>query len=107
MKWFGHIGFEIQDLVEPGVYEPRIIDKPYYGDVERNYKTDKSSQSINNQYTLNNSISVICDPFLTENFHTIVYVTFMNAKWRPSSVEVQYPRLIIYMGDVYREEGGE
>lgn len=107
MKWYGYIGYEQQVMTEPGIWEPKIIEKPYYGNVDRNYKHDKSSTTINNNYTLNNLISVLSDPFLIENVHQIVYITFMGSKWRPSSVEVQYPRLNIYLGDVYREEGAE
>ena len=31
------------------------------------------------------------------------YVEFMGAKWKISSVEVQYPRLILTVGGVYND----
>ena len=36
-KWFGKIGFD-QGTVEttPGVWKPSIVEKSYFGDVQRN-----------------------------------------------------------------------
>jgi hypothetical protein len=34
----------------------------------------------------------------------MLYVEFMGAKWKISNVEVQYPRLILTIGEVYNGE---
>lgn len=106
MKWFGQIAFAVQDETSPGVTEDLLIIRSYYGDVIKVNKSDE-----NNQITLNfkvrNRISVLADPFAMNTFHSIAYITFMGAKWRVSGVEVQYPRLLIDLGDVYKEEAEE
>lgn len=106
MKWFGQIGYEYLEETEPGVYEAKILVRDYYGDITRNYKKDQSQQMINNNYAVNNQVAVIADPYAFNNFHKIVYITFMGTKWRPSAIEVQYPRLIFELGSIYNEEEG-
>lgn len=106
MKWFGEVGYAVEVDEGHGVIRNDIVIRKYYGDVIRNNKQDKSSQQITNNFTVNNQISIVSDPFLMENFHKIVYITFMGTKWRVGSVDVQYPRLTVSLVDVYRAEGG-
>lgn len=106
MKWFGEVGYAVEVDEGYGVIRNDIVTRKYYGDIIRNNKQDKSSQQITNNFTINNQISIVSDPFLMENFHKIVYVTFMGTKWRVGSVDVQYPRLTVSLVDVYRAEGG-
>lgn len=107
MKWFGEVGYAVEVDEGDGVYRNDIVTRNYYGDILRNSKQDASNQQINNNFRINNQISVVSDPFLMENFHKIVYVTFMGTKWKVASVDVQYPRLILSIGDVYKTEGVE
>ena len=106
MKWFGEVGYAVEVDRGYGVIENEIVTRKYYGDILRNSKSDRSDQ-INNNYLVSNQISLVSDPFLMENFHKIVYITFMGAKWKVSSVDVQYPRLVLSLGEVYKtDEGG-
>lgn len=108
MRYFGEIGYGITEEIRPGVYEPdRIVKRNYYGDVIRNTRRYENSGGVNDNLNINNSISIVADPFAYENFHAIRYATFMGSKWKVSSVEVQYPRLILTLGGVYNGEDDE
>lgn len=101
-KFYGIIGFAITKETRPGVWEEVIEERPYYGDLNRcisNY--DSNASSTNDNLRFNNSLSIIADPFANENFSHIKYASFMGAKWKVSSVEVQYPRLVLTFGGVY------
>jgi hypothetical protein len=103
MNWFGHVAFSHQEEVEPGVWEEtEPIIKPYYGDLSRDSKRD-TTKGINADITLVNILSIVADPYLSTNFHKILYVTYQGAKWRISSVESQYPNLILHFGELYKE----
>ena len=105
MKWFGQIAFSNQVEVEPGVWEDNNpIIRDYFGDVIKNYKRDNVASSSNPDISVSNQLSVVADPFLLNSFHDILYVTFMGAKWRVSSVDIQYPRMLIDFGGLYKED---
>lgn len=100
-KWSGKIGFEIEYEDDYGVVTEYPIEKPYVGDLDRNFRRLQAGISVNDKVSINNEISVIADPFMFNNFHTIRYVTYMGTKWKVDTVEVRYPRLVITLGGVY------
>lgn len=103
-KFYGEIGFAQMTETAPGVWEEKLIKRPYYGDVTRNIRRLENSNSVNDDVTVNNVISIVCDAYANENFHAIRCVDFMGAAWKITSVEVQYPRLILTVGGVYNGE---
>lgn len=107
MKWYGQIAFAETVETEPDIFETRPVVRTYMGDMTKNYKSNQGGNSINQNITLGNELSVLADPYLQENFHKILYVTFMGSKWRVSSVTEQYPRLILSIGELYNEESSE
>lgn len=100
-KWFGKIGYAQTVETRPGIYEDKIVEREYFGDVIRNTRRLQSSDQLNDDITISNEISIIADPFAYDNFHSIRYAEFMKTKWKVSNVEVQYPRLILSLGGVY------
>lgn len=101
-KWFGVIGYGKQTETSSGVYEDVITKREYSGEVLQNStRWSSNSESTNDNLTVNNRISILADPFARDNFHTMRYVTFMGTEWKITSVEVQYPRLILTIGGVY------
>ena len=103
-KYFGKIGFAIPTETAPGVWKDVIVQKDYYGDFNRNHMRPKNTEVVNDDIVVQNEISIISDPFAVENFHTIRYATFIEnptVKWKVTSVDVQYPRLILTLGSVY------
>lgn len=106
-RFFGKIGFKKTVEKRKGVFEEQIIDRDYRGDYMRNTSSNNAQtngDSINDNITVSNQISIVADPFLYENFYAIKYIEVFGQKWKVSSVEVQRPRLIIVTGGLYNEE---
>lgn len=100
-KFYGKIGFAEFTESSPGVWTEEIIKRNYYGDVLSNTRRLEGAQQVNDNLNVNNRISIVSDPYITENFHNIRYVEFMGAKWKIGTVEVQFPRLILTIGNLY------
>lgn len=100
-KWFGKIGFEEQVESAPGVWTPNIIEREYYGDVIRNARRLQTADQVNDDITISNEISIVADPYAMNSFHSMKWVEWMGAKWKAVSVDVQYPRLTISLGEVW------
>lgn len=102
-KFFGKIGYAETKQTSPGVWEEEITEREYFGDLTRNTRRLQSSGNLNDNIVVANEISIVADPFANQNFHAMRYVEFMGTKWKISNVEVQYPRLILTLGDQYNE----
>lgn len=102
-KFYGPIGFSDTIETSPGVWEEKIVEHSYFGDLTRNTSRYQQSGGVNDNITINNSISIIADPYATTNFQKMKYVEFLGAKWKITNVEVQYPRLILTIGGEYNE----
>lgn len=100
-KYFGRIGYAEQVETVPGVWEEKIIEHNYYGDVVRNIRRLESSGNLNDNINVSMEISIVADPYAIQNFHAMRYVEFMGSLWKISSVEVNYPRLILSIGGLY------
>ena len=100
-KFYGSIGYAISKETAPGVWVEDIVEHEYSGNVYRNTRKLQSGNQVNDSIDISNEISILSDPFANENFHSMRYVTYMGAKWKVSSVEVRYPRLILTVGGLY------
>lgn len=100
-KWAGKIGFAVPRETSPGVWKDEIVPRMYYGDITRNTRRLQSSGNLNDNLVIANELSIVADPYANENFHAIRYAEFMGTKWKISSVQVQFPRLILELGEVY------
>lgn len=103
-KFYGAIGYAVTEETKPGVWKERITERMYFGDLTRNTRKLQSTDQLNDDINVANEVSIVADPFANENFHSMKYVEFMGAKWKITSVEVQYPRLILTVGGVYNGE---
>lgn len=101
-KWYGKVGYSTTMETSPGVWEEQYTEREYYGDMTRNHKRwESSSQQLNDNITLQNEISIVCDPYALQNFQYIRYIEVMGSFWKVTSVDVQYPRLVLSIGGVY------
>lgn len=100
-RWCGVIGYAETIEIEPGVWSEEFTERKYYGDLLRNSRRLQGSQQVNDDITISNQISVLADPYSVQHFHAIRYAELFGTKWKVSSVEVQYPRLILELGGVY------
>lgn len=104
MKFSGKIGFWFEDIeIKPGVFKPQIIEKKYTGDVLRNIRRFQSAENQQNEnLAVNNSLSIISDLYLQQNWASIKYVLWNGANWKVSSVDVgSFPRVVLELGGVY------
>ncbi len=104
MKWFGAIGYAEQAETKPGVWKEEITEREYFGDMTRINRRLQSANQVNDNIDISNEISIVSDPYANENFHSMRYATYMGTKWKITSVEVQYPRLILSLGGVWNGE---
>ena len=100
-KFYGKIGYAVSGETAPGVWEETIIEYNYAGDIVRNSRRWQSGPNVNDDLVINNTISVISDPFADLNFQTMRYIKWMGANWKITNVEVQRPRLVLTIGGIY------
>lgn len=103
MKYYGNIGFSSYEEIRKGVAKEVTVSRPYYGDVIRLNRRWDSAQQLNDNINVNNSISILSDPYATENFMNIRWVEFMGSKWKVTNVELQHPRLILTIGGLFND----
>lgn len=100
-KFYGAVGYATSEKTSPGVYKTVITERDYFGDVIKNNRRLQSSEYVNDDITVSNQISIVADPYAIQNFHAIRYVEFMGAKWKVTTVDEQYPRLLLTLGGLY------
>jgi len=100
-KWYGKVGYEETKETSPDVWTPEVTDRFYVGDVQRQSRRLENSQQINDNINVNMEISIVADPYAYQHFHEIKYVEYMGSLWKVTSVDVQFPRLILSIGGLY------
>ena len=105
-KFYGEIGFGEQQIESsPGIWETKYVVKKFYGDILTNtFRSQNNVNTINNDIVITNKISIIADPYLLNHFHEITYVKWRDTKRKVTSVEEQYPRLILTLGGSFNNE---
>lgn len=104
-KYSGYIGFIEHVKTAPGVYaEEKIVKRKYHGDLLRNTRRYKSGEYLNDNLTISNEISIVADPYAAQNFHAMRFIEFMGTYWKIENVQVDRPRLILELGEVYHGE---
>lgn len=100
-RYYGKIGFATPQEVRPSVYVPYIEERYYSGDLYKNYAKQKQADSVVDDFTIANDISIVADPYALNHFSSMKYVEFMGTLWEVQNVMVEYPRLRISFGGVY------
>ena len=103
-KFYGSIGFAEDVEVRPGYIKNQITPHEYYGDVIRQSHRYQSSESVNDNIKIDTQISIVADVYANNNFGAMRWVEFGGTKWKISSIEIKYPRLIITIGEVWNED---
>lgn len=103
MKFFGTVGFWEEDKeVKPGVYRPVIVEKPYMGDLQRNFrKFDTSSEKQNYDISVSNQVTILADLYMRNNLSSVRYVIWNGQKLSVKNVTIDYPRVTLEIGGVY------
>ena len=101
-RFFGRVGYADEQVeTAPGVWTDEIIEYEYYGDVVRNSRELREGENLNPDLSVQNSISIVADEFANDHIFAIRYVEWAGVLWTVSSVEVQSPRLLLRLGEVY------
>lgn len=102
-KFFGEIGYGHTEEVpvDSGIYKDVITERSYYGDVVRNARNLVTGEHLNNDLTVDNSISIVSDAYANEHYFAIRYIKWQGVLWTISKVAVAPPRLILTLGGVY------
>lgn len=100
-KFAGKIGYGVPTETAPGVWEDEIVERSYFGDVIRNTRKLTPGEQVNDDLSVGNSISIVADAYANDHFFAIRYVEWAGVRWTVPSVEVQSPRLILSLGEVY------
>lgn len=100
-KWHGVIGYAETVETEPGIWKETITERKHYGDVNRSNRRLQTVDQLNDNIIVSNEISIVADPYANQHIYAMRYVEFKGTKWKVSSVDVQYPRLILTLGGLY------
>jgi hypothetical protein len=102
-RFSGVIGYgeTVESPPASGKYVMQITEYPYSGDVLRNTRGLEEGVGVNKNITVGNRISVVADEYANKHFFAIKYVMWQGVRWTVTNVEVQHPRLILSMGEVY------
>jgi hypothetical protein len=100
-RFYGRVGYGESVETAPGVWVDEITERLYYGDVFRNARNLQEGENLNFDLSVQNSISIVADAYANDHFFAIRYVEWAGALWTISSVEVQSPRLLLRLGEVY------
>ena len=102
-RFAGKVGFgeSAESPSGSGVWKDVITEYPYFGDVVRNARRLEEGEKLNNDISLENSISIVADEYANEHIFAMRYVEWAGSRWTVSKVEVARPRLILRLGGVY------
>lgn len=100
-KFSGKVGFVKTEETSPGIYQEVLTERHYYGDANRVARRVQSADSVNDNIVVNNEISIVADQFAIDNFYYIKHVMFMGAKWKVTNADLQRPRVIMTLGEVF------
>ena len=101
-RFHGKVGFGIPTDAGNGVWTDVITERDYTGDVLQNFrKYSEPDEKANPDLTVSNKISIVADRYAVQHFHYIKSLSWEGALWTVNTVEVNAPRLILWLGRVY------
>ena len=100
-RFHGRVGFGETAEATPGVFVDNIVEYLYYGDVVQNRRSFQQGDNLNKDFSVSGSISIVANAYALEHISAIKYVEWAGQLWAVSNVEVQAPRLILQLGEVY------
>lgn len=103
-KFYGPVGYSLTKEIRPGVFEDKVVEHSYMGDVLSFYRRSQTGDKVIDDVSANTEISIISDRFAFEHFPQIKYVKWMGVPWTVMKVEAEWPRLRLSIGGVYNGE---
>lgn len=102
-RFYGVIGYgeSVESPPASGKWVMQITERTLSGDVLRNTRGLEEGVGLNKNITVGNRISVVADEYANNHFFAIKYAMWQGVRWTVTNVEVQHPRLILSLGEVY------
>jgi hypothetical protein len=101
MRFHGKVGYGESVEAAPGVFTDQITEFSYFGDVIRDSRSASQGETVNPDISVGNQISIVADEQAREHFFAIRYVEWQGVLWTVPTVEIQHPRLLLSLGEVY------
>jgi len=102
MKFVGRIGFVVYEETRPDVWEEVEKEFKYKGEITQDRRRYVGTEdSVNTSMKLNNHVSVLMDRRLRDNYAHLKYVVWNGSKWKVDEIEIDHPRINIYLGQMY------
>lgn len=104
-KFYGTIGYVTSQETKPGVWEENaIVEREYSGETLQETGQIESAGKVVDNIKLSERVSILGDPYAFQNYFSMKYVTRDGVKWKIKSVNVNYPRLILSIGELYNDD---
>lgn len=100
-RWYGEIGYAETMETSPGVWEEVVIHRMYTGDMNSLSRAVRNSGGINDNVEIGMELSIVSDPYALSNFSNMRYAEYLGTRWKIRNVSVQYPRLVLSLGEEY------
>lgn len=100
-KFRGMVGYGYSAETAPGVHRDVVTERECFGDILRNTRRLADGESVNDDLSVGNSISIVADDYARGHFHAIKYVNWSGALWTVTEVTVESPRLVLRLGGAY------
>jgi hypothetical protein len=100
-KFSGRVGYAQTAETAPGVHTEEIVERVYSGDILSDRRLLVQGEGVNPKLTSGNSISIVADAYASGHYFAIRYVEWGGVLWTVQDVDVQHPRLVLRLGEVY------
>ena len=107
-RFYGKIGFVFGSMeTRPGIWVQNEAVRNYYGDVMKRRLTWEKGEGANDNIKIANQFSIMADEYAEEHMYAMRWLEWKGTKWKVTSVEIERPRMILTIGDVYNENTQE
>ena len=101
-KFYGMIGFGVEEETSPGVWDLAIVERPYFGEITREALNVVAGQTVLGESTNRNAFRILADGYATENFTAMKYILWLGRYYEITQVILeQRPRITVRIGGVY------
>ena len=104
-RFYGPVGYiEDAEITGVDVHTHKPVERFYKGDLIKNTRRQENGVGVNDDISISNQISIVADPYAINHIYAMRYVKWMGNAWKVTSVDVEYPRLILTLGGLYNGE---
>ena len=58
-RWYGKIGFSVQEETSPGIWNEVVVEKNYYGDISNRSRRWQQGQDLIDDITITNELTIM------------------------------------------------